>query len=98
MEAFLISITTISVAEIGDRTQLLCLVLAARYRRPWPIIAGILCATLANHAVAGIVGVWFGSLLKARTLDIAVGVSMIGMAIWTLKPDKLDENTAAAGA
>jgi len=98
MEAFLVSITTISVAEIGDRTQLLSLVLAARYRRPWPIIAGILCATLANHAVAGIVGVWFGSLLKARTLDMAVGISMIAMAIWTLKPDKLDENTAAGGA
>ena len=98
MEAFLVSITTISVAEIGDRTQLLSLVLAARYRRPWPIIAGIFCATLANHAVAGVVGVWFGSLLKPRTLDVAVGVSMIAMALWTLKPDKLDEKTAAAGA
>jgi putative Ca2+/H+ antiporter (TMEM165/GDT1 family) len=63
MEAFLISITSIAVAEIGDRTQLLSLVLAARYRRPLPIIAGILCATLANHAAAGFVGIWFGSLL-----------------------------------
>jgi putative Ca2+/H+ antiporter (TMEM165/GDT1 family) len=98
MEAFLVSITTISVAEIGDRTQLLSLVLAARYRRPWPIIAGILCATLANHALAGIVGVWFGSLLKPRTLDIVVGISLIAMAIWTLKPDKLDEETTRAGA
>jgi putative Ca2+/H+ antiporter (TMEM165/GDT1 family) len=98
MEAFLVSITTISVAEIGDRTQLLSLVLAARYRRPWPIIAGILCATLANHAVAGVIGVWFGSLLKPRVLDIVVGISLIAMAIWTLKPDKLDEKTAAAGA
>jgi putative Ca2+/H+ antiporter (TMEM165/GDT1 family) len=93
MEAFLVSITTISVAEIGDRTQLLSLILAARYRRPWPIIAGILCATLANHAVAGVIGVWFGSLLKPRTLDIVVGISMIAMALWTLKPDKLGENT-----
>lgn len=98
MEAFLISITTISVAEIGDRTQLLSLVLAARYRRPWPIIAGILCATLANHAAAGIIGVWFGSLLKPRSLEIVVGVSMIAMALWTLRPDKLDENPGAAGA
>jgi putative Ca2+/H+ antiporter (TMEM165/GDT1 family) len=98
MEAFLVSITTICVAEIGDRTQLLSLVLAARYRRPWPIIAGILCATLANHAAAGIVGVWFGSLLKPRTLDAAVGISMIAMAIWTLKPDKLDEKAGATGA
>jgi Ca2+/H+ antiporter, TMEM165/GDT1 family len=98
MEAFLVSITTISVAEIGDRTQLLSLVLAARYRRPWPIIAGILCATLANHAVAGLVGVWFGSLLKPHVLQIVVGVSMMVMALWTLKPDKLDENAGAAGA
>jgi putative Ca2+/H+ antiporter (TMEM165/GDT1 family) len=98
MEAFLVSITTISVAEIGDRTQLLSLVLAARYRQPWPIIAGILCATLANHAAAGVIGVWFGSLLKPAILQIVVGVSMIAMALWTLKPDKLDENAGAAGA
>jgi Ca2+/H+ antiporter, TMEM165/GDT1 family len=98
MEAFLISMTTISVAEIGDRTQLLSLVLAARYRRPWPIIAGILCATLANHGVAGFIGVWFGGLLKPRTLQIVVGVSMIAMALWTLKPDKLDENVGASSA
>ena len=98
MEAFLISLTTISVAEIGDRTQLLSLVLAARYRRPWPIIAGILCATLANHAAAGAIGMWFGSLLKPRTLEIVVGISMIAMAVWTLKPDKLDENPGANSA
>ena len=98
MEAFLVSITTISVAEIGDRTQLLSLLLAARYRRPWPIIAGIFCATLANHAVAGALGVWFGSLLKPHTLEVVIGVSMIAMAIWTLKPDKLDENTGAGSA
>jgi putative Ca2+/H+ antiporter (TMEM165/GDT1 family) len=98
MEAFLVSITSISIAEIGDRTQLLSLVLAARYRRPWPIIAGILCATLANHLVAGIVGAWFGSLLKPHLLEIVVGVSMIAMAIWTLKPDKLDETTGAITA
>ncbi len=98
MEAFLVSITTISVAEIGDRTQLLSLLLAARYRRPWPIIAGIFCATLANHAAAGVLGVWFGSLLKPHTLEVVVGISMIAMALWTLKPDKLDENTGASTA
>jgi Ca2+/H+ antiporter, TMEM165/GDT1 family len=98
MEGFLVSITTISIAEIGDRTQLLSLLLAARFRRPWPIIAGILCATLANHAVAGIVGVWFGTLLQPRTLQIVVGISMIAMALWTLKPDKLDENAGTASA
>jgi putative Ca2+/H+ antiporter (TMEM165/GDT1 family) len=98
MEGFLVSITTISIAEIGDRTQLLSLLLAARFRRPWPIIAGILCATLANHAVAGIVGVWFGTLLQPRALQIVVGLSMIAMALWTLKPDKLDENAGTASA
>src|SRR5580704_7173765 len=98
MEAFLVSLTSISVAEMGDRTQLLSLVLAARYRRPWPIIAGIFCATLANHAAAGVIGVWFGSLLKPRTLEVVVGISMIAMALWTLKPDKLDENTGASSA
>jgi Ca2+/H+ antiporter, TMEM165/GDT1 family len=98
VEAFLVSISTISVAEIGDRTQLLSLVLAARYRRPLPIIAGIFCATLANHAVAGVVGVWFGNLLKPKILDIIVGISMIAMALWTLKPDKLDENATAGSA
>jgi putative Ca2+/H+ antiporter (TMEM165/GDT1 family) len=101
MEAFLVSITTISIAEIGDRTQLLSLVLAARYRRPWPIIAAIFCATLANHAVAGLIGVWFGRLLTPLVLDVVVGVSMIGMGLWTLKPDKLDEGAmyvSAAGA
>ncbi len=98
MEAFFVSMTTISVAEIGDRTQLLSLLLAARFRRPWPIIAGIFCATLANHAVAGALGVWIGSLLKPRSLEVVVGVSMIAMAAWTLKPDELDEKSAAGGA
>jgi Ca2+/H+ antiporter, TMEM165/GDT1 family len=98
MEAFLVSITTITIAEVGDRTQLLSLVLAARYRRPWPIIAGILCATLANHTVAGIVGVWFGRLLTPRTLGVVVGMSMVAMALWTLKADTLDEKSGTAGA
>jgi Ca2+/H+ antiporter, TMEM165/GDT1 family len=98
MEAFWVSITTISVAEIGDRTQLLSLMLAARFRRPWPIIAGILCATLANHAAAGALGYWFGGLLKPRILEFVVGISLIAMAIWTLKPDTLDEKAAGTSA
>jgi len=98
MEAFLVSICTIAVAEVGDRTQLLSLVLAARYRRPLPIIAGIACATLANHAAAGLIGVWFGNLLRPRLLEIAVGAGMIAMALWTLKPDKLDANAMPSGA
>ena len=98
MEAFLVSLTTIAVAEIGDRTQLLSLVLVARYRKPLPIIAGILCATLANHAAAGFVGLWFGSQLRPKILEILVAVSMIAMALWTLKPDKLEEGAASISA
>lgn len=98
LDTFLVSAGTISAAEIGDRTQLLSLVLAARYRRRLPIIAGIFCATLANHAAAGVVGSLFGKFLPAEMLQAVVGVSMIGMALWTLKPDTLDENAVAAGA
>ena len=91
MEAFLVSITSIAIAEMGDRTQLLSLVLAARYRRPWPILAGILLATLASHTAAGVLGRWLGRFLSPGVLDIAVGVSMLAMALWTLKPDNLEE-------
>jgi putative Ca2+/H+ antiporter (TMEM165/GDT1 family) len=87
MEAFLVSIATVGIAEMGDRTQLLSLVLAAQYRQPWPILAGVLVATLANHAVAGLVGVWFGEFLQPRFLDVVVGAGLLGMALWTLKPD-----------
>jgi Ca2+/H+ antiporter, TMEM165/GDT1 family len=101
MEAFIVSLTSVATAEMGDRTQLLALVLVARFRKPWPIVAGVLCATLANHGVAGLIGAWFGKLLTAAMLDAAVGVSMIAMALWTLKPDTLDERvttTSSAGA
>jgi Ca2+/H+ antiporter, TMEM165/GDT1 family len=90
MEAFLVSLTSIAVAEMGDRTQLLSLVLAARYRRPWPILAGILLATIICNTAAGMIGAWFGRLLSPRVLDLTVGVSLVVMALWTLKPDKLD--------
>src|SRR5215467_14664021 len=96
MESFLVSLSTVAIAEIGDRTQLLSLMLAARYRRPWPILAGVLCATLANHALAGIVGVRIGKYLTPTVLDAVVGVSMIGMALWTLKPDTLDESQSGS--
>ena len=101
MEAFVVSLSSVATAEMGDRTQLLALVLAARYRKPWPIVAGVLCATLANHAVAGLIGAWFGRQLSPALLDAAVGVSMIAMALWTLKPDTLDAQagtTSNAGA
>jgi putative Ca2+/H+ antiporter (TMEM165/GDT1 family) len=87
MNVLLLSIATVGMAEMGDRTQLLSLVLAAQYRRPWPILAGVLVATLANHAVAGLVGVWFGEFLQPMLLDAAVGAGMLAMALWTLKPD-----------
>jgi len=89
VHAFLIALASIAIAEIGDRTQLLSLALAARYRRPWPIIAGILCATIANHTVAGLVGAWFGKLLTPAVLDTAVGLSMMAMALWVLRADTL---------
>jgi putative Ca2+/H+ antiporter (TMEM165/GDT1 family) len=91
MEAFLVSLSSVATAEIGDRTQLLALVLAAKFRKPWPIVAGVLCATLSNHLVAGAIGVWAGRLLTSARLDLLVGISMMGMALWSLKPDQLDE-------
>jgi putative Ca2+/H+ antiporter (TMEM165/GDT1 family) len=91
MDAFLISLSTVAAAEMGDRTQLLSLVLAAHYRKPWPILAGVLFATLANHAMAGLVGAYFGAFLSPSVLDGVVGASMLGMALWTLKPDHLDD-------
>ena len=93
MEAFLISISTVGIAEMGDRTQLLSLVLACRYRQPWPIIAGIFVATLANHGAAAFLGRWIGFLLTPAILDGAVGVSMLAMALWTLRPDKLGDDS-----
>lgn len=82
---------------MGDRTQLLSLVLAARYRRPWPILLGILLATLASHTAAGIVGAWFGKFLSPKALALTVGVSMLAMALWTLKPDKIEDANDAVG-
>jgi Ca2+/H+ antiporter, TMEM165/GDT1 family len=92
VQAFLIATVTIAIAEIGDRTQLLSLALAAHYRRPWPIIAGILCATIANHTVAGLVGAWFGQMLTPAVLDCLVGVSMVAMALWVVRADTLRGN------
>jgi len=97
MEALLVSITTVAVAEMGDRTQLLSICLAAHYRKPWPILAGVFFATLANHALAGLVGVWFGELLTAPVLDATVGASMLVMALWTLRPDRLEDGAGVSG-
>ncbi|MGN6516140.1 MAG: TMEM165/GDT1 family protein [Rhizomicrobium sp.] len=94
MEAFLVSLSTVAIAEMGDRTQLLALVLAAKFRKPVPITAAILVATLANHAIAGFLGVWIGKYLTPQVLDLVVGLSMLGMAAWALIPDKLDRDDA----
>ena len=96
MDIFLIAFSTIAIAEMGDRTQLLSLFLAAHFRKPWPITAAIFVATLANHALAGLVGVWLGRYLTPALLDAVVGASMLAMAGWTLIPDKLDGDTKIA--
>jgi Ca2+/H+ antiporter, TMEM165/GDT1 family len=94
LEAFLVSTGVVALAEIGDKTQLLAFILAARFRRPVPIIGAILAATLANHALAGAVGAWITALLGPQTLRVVLGLSFIAMAIWTLIPDRLDGSDA----
>jgi putative Ca2+/H+ antiporter (TMEM165/GDT1 family) len=96
MEAFLISAGVVALAEIGDKTQLLALVLAARFRKPIPIILGILAATLVNHALAGLLGGWLASAVGPNVMRWILGVSFIAMAIWTLIPDKYAEQEAKA--
>ncbi len=93
-QAFLISTGAVALAEIGDKTQLLSLVLAARYRKPVPIMLGVLAATLANHAGAGAIGAWLGALITPTVMQWALAVSFIVMGIWVLIPDKLDEREA----
>ncbi|MDD2665029.1 MAG: TMEM165/GDT1 family protein [Dechloromonas sp.] len=94
MEAFLVSTGIVALAEIGDKTQLLAFILAAKFRKPIPIIVGILLATLANHAFAGALGSWITSMVAPETMRWVLGLSFLGMAIWTLIPDKLDEDEA----
>ncbi|MDD2880829.1 MAG: TMEM165/GDT1 family protein [Rhodoferax sp.] len=92
MEAFLISTGIVALAEMGDKTQLLALILAARFRKPWPIVWGIFVATVANHAMAGAVGAWVNSVLGPDVLRWVLGVSFIAMAVWMLIPDKMDDD------
>ena len=93
MEAFLVSTGVVALAEIGDKTQLLALLLAARFRAPWPIVAGIFVATLANHALASAVGAWLVNVIGADALRWILGLSFIAMAVWTLVPDSAPEQT-----
>lgn len=81
----------VALAEIGDKTQLLAFVLAARFKKPLPIIAAIFCATIVNHGLAGAVGAWITSMLTPETLRWVVGGSFLGMAVWTMIPDKIEE-------
>ncbi|MBC8008186.1 MAG: TMEM165/GDT1 family protein, partial [Prolixibacteraceae bacterium] len=92
MEALLTSIVLVAIAEIGDKTQLLSFVLAARLRKPWPIIGGILAATLANHALAGWVGSLIAGWVPPTTLAWIVGFSFIGFGLWALHPDSLNDS------
>lgn len=94
MNALLTSTAVVALAEIGDKTQLLAIVLATRFRKPWAIVAGILFATLANHFLAALVGQQVAHLLDGLWFRLAVAVSFVAMAAWTLIPDKLDDDDA----
>jgi putative Ca2+/H+ antiporter (TMEM165/GDT1 family) len=94
MQPFLISTASVALAELGDKTQLLALVLAAKYRRPWLIALGILLATLANHALAGAFGALVSQWFAPQTLRWLVAASFLAVAAWTLIPDKIDESEA----
>ncbi|MFO1413534.1 MAG: TMEM165/GDT1 family protein [Burkholderiales bacterium] len=96
MEAFLVSTGIVALGEMGDKTQLLALLLAARFKRPVPIIAGILVATLANHALAGAVGAWIAAAVGPDVMRWVIGIAFILMAGWILVPDKADDDVEAA--
>ena len=92
MESLLVSTGVVALAEIGDKTQLLAFILAARFKKPLPIIAGILAATVVNHGLAGALGAWITSTITPEILRWVLGVSFIGMAIWTMIPDEIEED------
>ncbi len=91
MESLLVSTGVVALAEIGDKTQLLAFILAARFKKPLPIILGILAATVINHGLAGALGAWITSTISPEVLRWVLGASFIGMAIWTMIPDKIEE-------
>jgi len=91
VETLFVSTGVIALAEIGDKTQLLAFLLAARFKKPWPIIAGILCATLVNHGLAGALGAWITAVVHPEVVRWVLGASFIAMALWTLIPDKIEE-------
>jgi putative Ca2+/H+ antiporter (TMEM165/GDT1 family) len=91
MESLFVSTGVVALAEIGDKTQLLAFILAARFKRPVPIVLGILAATLVNHGLAGALGAWITSMVSPQVMRWVLGLSFIGMAIWTLIPDEIEE-------
>ena len=97
MEAFFISTAVVAIGEIGDKTQLFALILAARFKRPLPIVLGILVATLANHTLAGLVGDWIRHAIEPEHLRWALGISFLAVALWALKPDELDDDPKPVG-
>lgn len=97
MESLLVSAGVVALAEIGDKTQLLAFILAARFKKPVPIVLGILTATLINHGLAGALGAWITSVVSPHIMRWALGLSFLAMAAWTLIPDKIeDEETQVA--
>jgi putative Ca2+/H+ antiporter (TMEM165/GDT1 family) len=94
MESLLVSTGVVALAEIGDKTQLLAFLLAARFKKPVPIILGILVATIFNHGLAGAVGAWITHAVSPEILRWALGASFIAMAIWTLIPDEIEDDEA----
>ena len=94
MDVLLLSTLAVTLAEIGDKTQLLALMLAVRYRRPWPIVGGILVATLVNHAIAAALGAWLRALVDPQVLRWIIAACFFGVAVWTLIPDRIDEDAA----
>ena len=94
MESLFVSTGVVALAEIGDKTQLLAFILAARFKKPLPIISGILVATLVNHGLAGALGAWITTSVSPDILRWVLGISFIGMAVWTMIPDKIEEEEA----
>lgn len=98
MESLLVSSGVVALAEIGDKTQLLAFILAARFKKPVPIVLGILAATVVNHGLAGALGAWITSAVSPDILRWVLGLSFVGMAVWTLIPDEIEEEeTRVAG-
>ncbi|MDP2749040.1 TMEM165/GDT1 family protein [Pseudomonas sp.] len=95
LESLFVPTFIVALAEIGDKTQLLALLLAARFRKPWPIICGIVVATLANHFAAGAIGNWVASFFSPATLSWTLAASFVAVALWTLIPDKLDDDESS---